>query len=813
MKNLLLLLCLLSLSGSVSSYSHLKKEPVLKGRITDEKKAPVPFATVILKRSADSVLVKGEVTDENGAFAFESIREGAFFLEVQVLGYEKLRKEGIQISSPTETLDLGTLSLKPSSVQLKTVDVQAEKPFIERYMDKTVVNVEHSSIHAGSSVIEVMEKLPGVQVSQEGVISLKGKQGVIVMMDGKPTPMSGQDLGNMLKGMSSGNVQKIEIITNPSARYDAAGNAGILNIVMKKNRMDGLNGSVTAGYGQGVYPKSNSSFNLNYKKDWYNLFFSYGYSRRKGFNNLRLTRNFFGGDTLVSVFETNNYIIFPFSTHTPRAGVDFTLSPKSSLSFLASGVVNSFRPSAGNHTDIFNGERQKVNSFDFTNRSKDSWYNYSFNTQLRHRFDTTQRELTVDLDYARYWNRSDQRFTTTLNDAQENFIHRSLLIGDQDGELSLYSAKADYVHPLGKSASFEGGWKSSYVTADNDVKFYNTAVLSDSLDMERSNHFLYSENINALYVNLKKEAGSTSIQLGLRGEQTLADGEQLLTGQRFRRDYLQLFPSLFIEQKFTEKHSANLTLSRRIDRPAYQQMNPFRRLIDATTYSEGNPYLRPQLTYNAELTYDFSRMFFVTGSYSLTTDNITDVLIQDSEKRVTVQSIVNIDRFNYFSLNLAFTKRLMKWWNTNTSLLSYYGIFQGTINRYSINQGQPSFSVSTSNSFSLTEGLSMECSFMYNYRNLYGVTLIRPNYNLSLGVQKSLLKKQGTLNVNVSDIFWKAYPRGITHFGNVDEYWMSRRDTRVVNVSFTYRFGKGQAARMRRKTGADEEKSRIGSGG
>ncbi|HEY0031570.1 MAG TPA: TonB-dependent receptor family protein [Bacteroidia bacterium] len=804
---------LLLLSGILLTLFASAKENAgsVKGILLDDHQTPIPFATVILKNAADSSLYKGEISNEKGEFNFEKVKTGSFLLQIQMTGFELLTK-ALDISENNSSIDLGTIIVPPASKDLQTVTVQAEKPFIERQVDKMVVNVENSIVQAGSSILEVMEKLPDVMVDQDGNVSLKGKQGVIIMIDGKPAALSGQDLANLLRGMSSSNIQKIEIITNPSAKYDAAGNAGIINIVMKKNRMQGFNGNVSAGFGQGRYSKYNSSLSLNYKKDWYNLFFNYSYSHRKGFNNLMLNRKFYEGDTLNTVFDTDNYITFPFDTHAPRLGADFYLSKKTTLSVLGTGVVNHFSPSAQNHTDIYDGHANKVSSYDFVNDSRDKWFNYAFNTQLKHQIDTSGQEITVDLDYAKYWNLTDQLFTTTSRNSSDSISDINYLVGKQNGMLYLYSAKADYTKPLKKDAKFEAGIKSSYVNSDNNMAFYNRANNYDSFDTARSSHFLYSENINAAYLNFSKDFKKISFQLGLRAEHTVSKGKQMLDGQTFTRNYLQVFPTLFLDYKRNEKHNFNLSLGRRIDRPGYEQMNPFKRLIDATTYSEGNPYLLPQLTYNAELTYSYKNTFFVTGGYSLTTDNITDVLIQDSETRTTVQAIVNLNEYNYYSLNLSFSKRLAPWWTTNTSILSYYGIYTGTINNFQIDQGTPSFYVNTSNSFSIKDGLSMECSFQYNYKSLYGVTTIRTNYNLTAGIQKSILKKRGSITLNVTDIFWKAYPSGVTQFGNVNEDWTSKRDSRVVNLNFTYKFGKGQGARMRRKTGADDEKSRISNG-
>jgi hypothetical protein len=809
MKNLFLLILISILSSPSSAKTFENGE--IKGVLVDEQKSPIPFATVLLKNVSDSSLYKGEITNEKGEFHFENIKSGSFVLQIQMTGLEKSNRL-VELNSDSPFLNLGIITVKTLSQELKAVTVQAEKPFIEKQIDKTVVNIENSIVHAGSSIMEVMEKLPGVQVDQDGNIAVKGKQGVVVMIDGKPSVLSGQELANLLKGMPSSNIQKIEIITNPSAKYEAAGNAGIINIVMKKNRRDGYNGNITAGYGQGRYSKYTGSMSLNYKKKWYNLYFNYSYSNRKGFNNLMLNRKFYSNDTLKTVFETDNYILFPIVSNTPRLGADFELSKKTTLSFLGTGAVSHFRPSANNHTDILDGNSNKTGSYDFTNRSDDQWYNYSLSTQIKHQFDTTGKEVSVDLDYAKYWNITDQLFTTTNKTAVGDVINTDYLIGKQNGSLQLYSFKADYTNPLKNKARFDAGIKSSYVSSDKDMQFYNRENDVDIFDSARSSHFLYNENINAAYINYNKELKKISFQLGLRAEHTAANGKQVLNSARFTRNYVQIFPTAYIDYKLNEKHNLNLSLGRRIDRPGYDQMNPFKRLIDATTYSEGNPYLLPQLTYNTELSYSYNNAFFATATYSLTTDNITDVLVQDAETQKTVQTILNIDQLNYYSLNLTYSKRLTKWWNTNTSVLSYYGIYTGKVNNYHINAGFPSFYVNTNNSFSIVDGLSMELTFVYNHKNIYGVTLMRSNYNLALGVQKSLFKKKATLSINVNDLLWASYPSGVTDFGNVNEVWTSRRDTRVVNISFSYKFGNAKGMKMRKNTGADDEKSRIQTG-
>ena len=782
----------------------------IKGLVTDENKAPQLFATILLKNTSDSTLYKGEITNDRGEFSFENIKEGNYFLQIQLMGFEVFVQGPIKISESNQVFDIGKIMLKTSSKNLKEVNVVADKPFIERQVDKTVVNIENSIIQNGSSIMEVMEKLPGIIVDQNGRVSLKGKQGVIIMIDGKPTGQSGQDLANTLRSIPSSSIQKIEIITNPSAKYDASGNAGIINIIMKKNKREGFNGSVSAGYGQGRYSKYTVSTSLNYKNKWYNLFLNYSYSHRQGFNNLTIDRKFYSTGTMINrVFKTENYILFPTENHNPRLGADFYLSKKTTLSFLGSGSISEFKPTTVDHTNILDGDNVLVKSYDFENHSKDNWYNYGINMELKHQFDSTGQELTVDLDYGDYWNNTNQSFKTIYHDGTGSFLNEDILLNNQKSDLSLYSARLDYIKPLKKQMNFEAGLKSSFVSSDNNIGFYNRINDAEIFDSLRSSHFLYSENINAAYLNLKREYKKFTYQLGIRSEQTIAKGKQVLNEQTFNRNYLQVFPTAFFDFKLSEKHDFNLSLGRRIDRPAYEQMNPYKGLIDATTFSEGNPYLLPQLTYNTELTYSFNNTFFITANYSLTTDNITDVLIQDSKTQTTVQTITNIDKLNYYSLNLSYSKKLTSWWTTSTNVLSYFGVYTGNINRNHINQGAPSFYLNTSNSFFIMDGLSAEASFQYNYKNLYGITTMNTTYNFSAGIQKSILKKRATITINLSDIFWTAYPSGITEFDNVREDWTAKRDTRVFNVNFTYKFGSGKTARMRRKTGADDEKSRI----
>jgi len=608
--------------------------------------------------------------------------------------------------------------------------------------------------------------------------------------------------------MPASNIQKVEIITNPSARWDAAGNSGILNIIMKKNRMNGFNGSANINFGQGRYARYGTALSLNYKKDRMSLYFNYAYSNRKAFNNLMIDRRFYDDGTLVETYMTDNYIRLPFNTHNPRLGIDYSLSDKTTVSLLGVSMSNDYRPNTSNHTTLIGPDSSPTGSLDFSQQSKFTSFNYELNAQVDHRFDTLGQGLVINLDYGNYGNDSYQYNATLQNDFVNQASDYFILTSDQEGSLLLYSAKADYTKPFKNDFTLEAGVKSSLVKSDKDMRFYDEENDSRIFNEARSSHFLYDENINAAYASLRKQIGKWTLQAGLRAEQTVADGLQKLDGQTFDRNYFQVFPTVYLNY-VTGKHHLNLNLGRRINRPYYEQMNPFRRLIDYTTYAEGNPYLLPELTYVTEFSYSFADTYFINFNYSRTKDNITDVLIQDAQSRTTVQSVVNLNVVNFYNVDFTYSKRIFNWWKTSVNLQGYLMNFEGTVHELQIDQGEPSFAFQTNNSFSITDNLSAEISFRFNYKNLYGVTTMRNSSNLTAGIQKSFYEKRLLLTLNMTDILWKAYPRGITEFGDVTESWVSKRDTRVANISLTYNFGNGKS-RMRRSTGADEEKGRIG---
>ncbi|MFN7116210.1 MAG: outer membrane beta-barrel protein [Saprospiraceae bacterium] len=787
----------------------------ISGTVLNEQEQPVEFANIILKRTGqDSLLVKGVITDEQGRFAIEEIEAGNYYLHISQVGLGQLKTEAFTVNANNPTVQLGNIILKQEATTLTEVTVRSQKPFIERQLDKLVVNVENSIVSAGASAMEVLERSPGVIVDQNDAISLKGKQGVIVMIDGKPAQLGGTELANFLRGTPSAAIDKIEIIANPSAKYDAAGNAGIINIRMKRDQKLGFNGSFNLTYGNNRFNRYNAGTSMNYRNKKWNFFGSYNYANTRGFNNLILFRKFSEDGETEAIFDQNNYLIFPFSNNNARVGADFFATKKTTIGVLFSGISNRFNPTGDNVTYILDGAGQRTGRFTTQNRSQDHWYNYATNVNIRQTFNKPGKELSADFDYARYGNDTYQQFTTELFDAEDVLLNRDILIGDLFGYLNIYSGKADYVHPLTEKSKFELGWKSSLVKTDNTLNFYNRINAEDIFDASRSNHFIYEENINAGYLNFRQEFDKWSLQLGLRGEQTIADGLQVTTDSSFNRNYFQFFPSVFVQRNLSESHTMNISMSRRIDRPSYRQLNPFRAFVDRTTYQEGNPFLLPELTYSFELAHTYKEWLTTTLSYSVTDDNITSVLLQDDANRITVQTDLNIAEVKYYGLNVSATFNPVKWWNTRTEINGYYQRFTGNIRNTNLDNSRPTFALSSNNRFTLPKSAAGEINFFYQHTGAYGISIIEPIWQLSLGVQKSILKEKGTIRLNVNDIFWRGYPRGSTQFANIDETFSSRRGTRLASIAFSYRFGKNTVAPSRRRaTGAEEEQRRASGGG
>jgi len=608
-------------------------------------------------------------------------------------------------------------------------------------------------------------------------------------------------------------------MTNPSSKYDAAGNAGIINIVMKKNQNMGLNGSVSLSLGQGVYPKQNAGLNLNYRKNKINLFGNYNQSYRQSFNTLDLVRNFRKNDSIQNVFRQKSQFYYPYLTHTFKAGADFFATKKTTIGILINGTISDGTTTGSNTTDIYNGSDKLLSSVITNSKIIEKFSNYTSNINYKHTFDSTGRELTIDVDYARFNEVNNQNISSNYKYYNGKGDSLGVQRGDLPSYINIFTAKADYVHPINKKSKFETGWKLSYVNTDSDVKYFISIGDFERNDTSRSNHFQYEEHINAAYTNYNIEHKKFTFQFGLRAEQTLAYLRQLIKSSSLTRTYFQVFPTVFIRQKISKNHSMVYSYSRRIDRPNYQDLNPFTFYIDPYTYQKGNSYLRPQLTNLVEVSHTYKDMITTTLNYSRTNYLIIDLLKQNDAKRTTFQTKDNLGTSENLGIAISAPIPIFKWWNSNNYVNVFYNHYFGSFsNADTLNspfdRSKVAYTFNSTNTFTIGKGWSAELSGFYQSSNLNGTITFLPMYMMSAGIQKQVFNKKGSIKLNIRDMFnWQRF-RGNVNYQNIDAGIVNHWDNRVTTLSFNYRFGKSTVAASRnRKTGLEDEKNRVKSGG
>lgn len=789
----------------------------ISGTLLDEQGRPLEGITAELVRTKDSSLVKAAVSDKKGLIEFETVRFGSYLVRTSSATHERSFSAAVNLGA--ETASFGSLTLKPASKELQSVQVSTKKPFLQRLNDRMIVNVDNSVINAGSSAFDVLERSPGVLIDPNDNISMRGRAGVIIMIDGKPSPMSGADLVNYLRSLPSNAIDRIELITNPSSKYDAAGNAGIIDIRMKKDQRFGTNGSISAGYGQGVYPKANSSISFNTRNKKSNIFGGYNYAYRMNLNHLILDRNFF---TPAGVFTgqdlKDNYTKIPLNLHSVRLGADFYPNKKTVLGFVVNSNFNLFSPHNDNHSSVIDENKQPRFKFNTQTKNDQENKNAVANFNIKHTFDSTGRELTADIDYGIFRSNNDSRVATQYYNLNGSPLQPDYILdGDQRGKLDLFTVKADYVNPLKKNGKIEAGFKTSFVQADNDARFFDMSNGSPVDDVNKTNHFYYDENINAGYFIYKKNYKKWDLQFGLRAENTNVKTRQVKGDVRWDSSYTQLFPSAFFTYRPREDHSFGFSISRRIDRPNYSQLNPFLFLIDVTTYSTGNPSLLPQFTWSYELSYTLKNINFTLG-YSRTTksQNVVITRFKDvfpnipAEDNITVQIPVNLSSTDYFGLTIAAPVKITKWWNMMNNANIFYNHFNGSLGVTTLDNGKAVADLRTNNTFTLKKGWTAEFNANYNSGGQYGFMELRPQWGIGAGVQKTMMKGKGTLRLNITDIFWTNLPRATITYNNYIEIWRAYRETRVANLNFTYRFGSNKVQQARRRTtGSEEERQRA----
>ncbi|REC47178.1 TonB-dependent receptor [Chryseobacterium pennipullorum] len=756
---------------------------------------------------ADQKLIKTEIADAGGKFSFNDLKAGTYHLKITRNGSEIYHTDNISM------VENKTLSpIDPDIKSIEGVTITKTKPLIERQDGKMIMNVENSIASTGNSAFEVLEKAPGITIDNNDNISLRGKGNLLIQIDGKNTPMTGSDLANYLKGMPSSTIEKIEFITNPSSKYDAAGSS-IINIRLKKEQRKGTNGSISTSLGTGRYVKNNNSFSINHRNKKINVFGNYSFAYREAYNGLVLDRNFYDAGHFRKAYIQDNFLKFRFNNHIAKAGMDYYLNDKNILGFSVGLITNKFNVNGDNSNLTLGSNYLPESTFDTQNTTNDHWTNVSVNVNHKYTIDSLGSEISTDFDYINYSNSSLQNFETRTHQIASNSDDLDIQKGDMNGRLNIFSLKSDLTKNFKDEWKLESGVKTSFVKTDNDLKFFNASTGISLPDLSKTNHFIYEENINALYGNVSKKWEKFKVVAGLRLENTNVKGIQVTTQQVNKRNYTQLFPSAVLSYDLTEKSNLEVNVSRRITRPSYNQLNPFKFYLDPTTLKAGNPDLNPQTTMNYELTYSLNNTYFATLSYSKTSDNITDILkpVVDNGQNVTVQTIENLSSVSYVGLYLIAPVKVTPWWDMNNSANFYYGSYTGNISDTQINnKGNFTYNINSINSFKLGNGFTAELTGNYKAKEVYAYLNVSSNWYLNIGAQKKF-KNNSTLKLSFNDVFFTSNIKGQTVYNDYIENFAVKRDSRVVTLSYTYNFGSSKNGQPRKTGGADDLKQRIGA--
>lgn len=773
-------------------------------------------AIIALLTAADSSVVKAALVEADGSFVLAGLKNGNFRIRISHLGYQNYTSESLSLNQQHPTLNLPTVTLQPDAKKLAEVRVSSQKQFVEKRIDRTIIYPDALIGNAGATLLDVLEKSPGVQVDQNGLISLKGRAGVAVFIDDKPTYLSAADLANYLRSLPAGSVETIEIMTNPPAKYDAAGNAGVINIRLKKTTTKGFNGGLNLSYGQSRYARSNNSLNLNYRINKVNFFSNASLNTNNSYQDLTIKRHYYTATAAPkSGFTQNSYIRKELNSANLKLGVDWYLSKKTTLGLVLNGFRNTTNTLITNKAQVLNANNSPTALNEGIIPGQKQWKNGSINLNYTYKIDSTGHELSANLDYITYRSTLNQ---SLINEAytpdNRAFVGRSVLESSLPSTIDIRTAKVDYVYPVGRGGKWEAGLKRSDISTDNVADFFDIVTNERVPNYDFSNNFMYNEAINAGYLNYSREGDRLSVQAGFRFENTAIRGHQLgnkaVTDSSFTRNYNNLFPTFYLSYKLDSagKHQVGLSYGRRIDRPNYQDLNPFTYPLDRFSFYGGNPFLQPTFTHTLELSHTLNNAITTTLQYTSARNVIFETIEQGTN--VFYSRPGNLGTYLSYGASVNISQALSKRWTLQLYTEVTYNKFTASLyNQYLSNEGTY-WIVMPTNQFKISAKWSAELGGSYQSSINAGQFVTIPVGSVRIGAAKKIWKDKGTLKLAVSDLFYTNQPGGaIQSLANSSASWLSYLDSRVATVSLVYRFSKGQNLRLRQTGGSENEQKRV----
>jgi len=805
--------CLLSavLLG-ICSYSYAQTATSLfTGKILTEKYVPAEDATVTLLSLPDSSVVKTTASSQAGVFQFDNIVSGLYLISIRKIGYNKYHSQQYRAVAGKK-IDIGEVILSPENQQLGEVTITAKKDYIQVMPDKTVLNVDRSILSAGNSVLDILTTAPGVRVRDNSIL-FKGGQKALIAINGKPVGnLTDDQLADLLKSYQSNMISQVELIANPSAKYDASGGGGVINIILKKSKDLGFRASIVenASYGQDY--KFNSGINMNYRTDKFNFFGNYSFADNKLPRLLDIDRNIYDDNQLTNIDVDYNSTSYT-KTNNYNAGVDYTIDSKQTVGILFYG----YHSSAGidKFSDTYIRNNGSLDSLLTTQSHVDrDITNLNYNVNYKGTFGKNNgTSLTADFDYSTY-DRSSFELIKNYFYLTDGTSYRAPVFytDNSPSSINIRSERIDFSQQLSKNSSLSAGVKNNQVNSDNIINFDQGADTTNFLAIPSlTDHFIYKERINAAYASYNDKFGKSDLTLGLRAEQTNSYGKSYHPDKTVARSYFDLFPNVNWTQAVDTNNQVSIGYDRRITRPNYQDLNPFVGFIGQYSYSTGNPFLKPEYHNVYSISDLYKEKYKVELRLTVTQDMFAPVFEQNDSTKVYISTINNIGTRYEYETEFTVPVDITKWWNINIDLEAGYAKY--IYNQDSARKSTYELNLQLNQSFTINKGLKAEIYGFYSSPTYYGIKQYQAQFAMRAGLSQSVLHNNGSIKLMLTDIFNSDKYQYTSNYENLDLTGREKVGSRFLMLTFTYRFGKQTVKSQSRHAGgnADDQKRLGGS--
>ncbi|MBL0330567.1 MAG: TonB-dependent receptor family protein [Bacteroidetes bacterium] len=772
----------------------------IQGTVTDANQQPIELGNIILLSVKDSSIIKGDVF-LSGQFKITGISESTTLLKITSLGFEDYF-QSINKNETDTLIDIGVVQLK-TNTNLKEVEVVSKLPLFERDGERVKVNVENSVLSNAGTILDVLKKSPTVMIDNNDNVAVFGKGNAIIYLDGQLIASA-----DILKTISSTEIKEIEIISNPSAKYDASGKA-VINIITKKNNLEGYNGNLIHNtlYGKNLFTYSGLRF--NYKRKKWSTFISYGFPHGKDWSSDEYFRSIKSNDSTFTVMKNKiETINNQTNSNNYRAGITYHIDSAKSISIQYNGFYSQNKNKISNINDIYKNDIPEL-AIQTNTTQKPLTINNTANINFTKKLDSLNSEFSATAQYGNFISKSLDDITQQLSTG----IYPNIQMKRSTGlnNIQIFTGQMDLNKSFNKKWKLETGLKDSYITNNSKINFENYSSSGEWIsDTSYVNGFNYNENILAGYTQLRYSKNKVSARIGLRAEYTKSEGFSKTTNtQVIDREYVNLFPSAYFGYDFTKDLNTSITYSSRINRPSFQDMDPFINYIDSLSSFRGNPYLLPAYTHSVEASLIYMKEASLTFSYSRTNgamNLVVDKLNDGSDAFIATTKNLNFSETYSAGITIPYE---LSWWTT-------YNYFGYLVNSFSYNSGgsvinnsKPMFYMYLYDEFRVKKFFSLEVTFEYTSAGVDGIFTFEPFYNLSANIKKTFFKDKLTLRVIANDILTTAYNRGSSNVEGYDVNYISREQTHYFVLALNYRFGKLKANDYRDKTVNQEEYDRI----